>query len=103
MFWSNTPVEGIQEAKLSQYKIINHSLQSSNESLATGVYQVNINLNLKKRQNKIIYLHQFLCFLEIKIDDDISTTSFLFHFSNLFAIHSNCVNFNVGLLDQFRG
>ena len=40
MLWRpSNPVVGIQEAKLSQFKIISYSAQSSNENLATGVYQ----------------------------------------------------------------
>lgn len=43
MAWSDTPVLGMQDAKLPQFTILSHETSNRRVRLATGVYQVIIN------------------------------------------------------------
>ena len=38
MYWTDTPVNGVEDAKLHQFTIVGYETTDRKESLATGIY-----------------------------------------------------------------
>jgi hypothetical protein len=56
MFWSDTPVLGMKDAKLPQFTIVNHETSNRRVRLATGVYQrLRLSFDLKREIGYFIF------------------------------------------------